>query len=89
MSPVRSRRYSLCRWPEEANRRIPQRGHDLGTAALADATCVLPERHVPHVMRPILDRPVASWGETGTFFNHPNGWVTWRMLSSRARSVDH
>ena len=46
--------------PEEANRRIAQRGHDLGTAALADATGVLPERHVAHVMRPILDRPVAS-----------------------------
>ena len=46
--------------PEEADRRISDGGHDLGTGTLADPAGVLPERDVTHVMGPILDRPVAS-----------------------------
>ena len=45
---------------EEADRRISDGGHYLGTGTLSDPACILPERDVTHVMATILDRPVAS-----------------------------
>ena len=49
--PTRSAQY-----PEHG---VPQRRHHLRCRVLADLTGILPERHVSHVVQPVLDAPVS------------------------------
>jgi hypothetical protein len=44
--------------PEQADRQVAQAGHHLGAMAAADLRAVLVERHVPHPMQTVLDRPL-------------------------------
>ena len=46
--------------PEEADRRIPDGGHDLGAGSFSDPARVVIEGDIAHVMGTILDRPMAS-----------------------------
>jgi hypothetical protein len=44
----------------QADRQVPQRGHDQRTSAGADVGQVLGEGHVPHPVQPVLDLPMVA-----------------------------
>jgi len=46
--------------PNQANRQVPERCHDLGTRSLADLRTTLIKRHVPYPVEPVLGPPVAT-----------------------------
>ena len=45
---------------QDADREVSQRRHDPGAVLLADAAAVLVVRHVAHMVKAVLDRPVAA-----------------------------
>ena len=55
-----------------------------GVAEIVEPDVPEVERESWYTIRPWLE----SWGRTGTFFDHPDGWAIWRTPSSRARSGD-